>query len=132
MPDIIGGPTPEEAALVEARTRQLKSLTDALNDHLERYRTKLGALMHLGSNENLVLIRGMAVAAITASEQAGLSLYTAIMNNIENLFQKFVSPLEHNVKALQEEMEKLKTALTACEKTVAETKTWVTEKLEGA
>lgn len=130
MADIIGGPSPEEKALIEARTKQLNSLTQAVNEHLERFRTKLGALMHLGSNENMVLIRGMVVAAITASEQACMGTYNAIMRNIEGMFQTFVSPLEHNVKALQEETEKLKTALAACEKTVADANEWVRKKLE--
>jgi hypothetical protein len=129
MSDIIGGPTPEEQALLEARARQVESLVKAVGEHLERFRAKLGAIMHLGSNENKVLLRGMAVAALTAAERIGTGTYNAIMQNIEGMFQTFVAPLQVNVKALQEETEKLKTALTACEKTVAESSEWVRKKL---
>ncbi len=129
MADIIGEQQPDQQQLMEARKRQLEGLVQAVLQYMERARAHGGALMNLASEENKVLIKGMCVAAITASEHACTATYNAVMARVESVFQQFVTPLEVASKKLTEDLAVINTRMDSMEKTLKEADEWVKDRI---
>lgn len=120
---------PNPAQVTAQRNKVLTDLMQVAGETMERLRVQLHGLMDVNSVENKVLRSGIAAAALAAAELVGSSIVQVVMMRIEEMFQKFVAPLEVATNELKEETAKLKESMAKAEKTIADADAWVKERL---
>jgi polyhydroxyalkanoate synthesis regulator phasin len=105
--------------LEAARRQQLTAIMQTAGEAMERMRMSESGIFNVNSSESKIYRAGMAAASLSAAERIGNATFQActtrtddmiksLVDQLENVFQTQVAPLQARVKELEEVVAKLR------------------------